>query len=66
MGLFSSGRGPRSFDYQPRYYDPEKDDDRDLKRRMRTRRSRQQRRSPLSLLFLVGLLLLTLFIYQAL
>lgn len=66
MGLFSSGRGPRKFDYEPRHYNPEEDDDRDLKRRMRSRRKRSERDSPMGLLYLAGLLLLTLFIYQAL
>lgn len=67
MGLFSAGRGPRSFDYKPRRYDPEKDEDRKLKRRMEARRaSRSNRRSPAGLLYFLGLLLLTLFIYQAL
>lgn len=67
MGLFSAGRGPRSFDYEPRFYDPEEDDDRELKRRMKARRSsRSGRRSPMGLLYLGGLLLLTLFIYLSL
>ena len=66
MGLFRSGRGPRSFDYEPRYYNPDEDEDQELKRRMRARRSRSERRSPIGLLYLAGLLLLTLFIYQAL
>lgn len=66
MGLFSAGRGPRSFDYEPRHYDPDEDDDRNIKRRMESRRARQSERSPLSLLFFLGLLLLTLLIYHSL
>ena len=66
MGLFSAGRGPRSFDYEPRFYDPDQDEDRELKRRMRARRSRSERRSPMGLLYLAALLLLTLFIYFSL
>ncbi|MFO8099573.1 MAG: hypothetical protein R6T83_08150 [Salinibacter sp.] len=66
MGLFSAGRGPRSFDYSPRYYNPDEDEDRELKRRMRARRPRSDRRGPIGWLYLVGLLLLTLFIYQSL
>lgn len=66
MGLFSAGRGPRSYDYRPRHYDPDKDDERDIKRRMKSRRGRQTRRSPLSLLFFLALLVITILIYQAL
>ncbi len=64
MGLFQPGRKPREFDYEPRHYDPSKDED--LKRRMRVKRKTSQRRSPTSLLYLVGLLLLTLYIYSVL
>lgn len=64
MGLFSSGRGPRSFDYEPRYYDPDQED-RELKRRMQSQRSLQQRRSPYSLYLFLGLLLITILLYQA-
>ncbi|MFB6098336.1 MAG: hypothetical protein ABEK84_04350 [Salinibacter sp.] len=66
MGLFSSGRGPRSFDYRPRHYNPEEDDDRDIKRRMESRRSREARNRPLSLLFFLALLFLTLLLYYSL
>lgn len=67
MGLFSPGRGPRSFDYEPRYYDPDsRDEGRDIKRRMQSRRSRETDRSPVSLLLFLGLLLLTLLLYHSL
>lgn len=66
MGLFSAGRGPRSFGYEPRYYDPDEEDERDIKRRMKSRGARERQRSPISLLMFLGLLLLTLLIYQAL
>lgn len=66
MGLFSAGRGPRTFDYEPRHYDPDEDDDRDIKRRMKSRRARQAQNSPLSLLFFLALLFLTLLIYYSL
>jgi hypothetical protein len=66
MGLFRTGRGPRSFDYEPRFYDPDEDEERELKRRMRARRSRSDRRDPTGLLYFVGLLLLTLLIYFSL
>jgi hypothetical protein len=65
MGLFRpGGRGPKKFRYEPRYYNPEEEED--LKRRMRAGRKRHQRRNPMSLLYLLGLLLFALFIYQSL
>lgn len=66
MGLFSAGRGPRTFDYRPRQYDPEEDDDRDIKRRMKSRRARETQNRPLSLLFFLALLFLTLLLYYSL
>jgi hypothetical protein len=66
MGLFSAGRGPRSFDYRPRQHDPEEEDDRDIRRRMKSRRTREAQRSPLSLLFFLALLFLTLLLYYSL
>jgi hypothetical protein len=64
MALFGSNRNNKSFSYEPRYYEP--DEDEDLKRRMRAKRKTRRRRSPMSLLYLAGLLLFALFIYQAL
>ena len=66
MGLFSSGRGPRTFDYRPRQYNPDEDDDRDIKRRMKSRRARETQNRPLSLLFFLALLFLTLLLYYSL
>jgi hypothetical protein len=66
MGLFSAGRGPRSFDYRPRRYAPDEEEGRDIKRRMESRRARETQRSPLSLLFFLALLFLTLLIYYSL
>ena len=66
MGLFSAGRGPRTFEYEPRHYDPEEDEDRDIKRRMKSRRARQAKSGPLSLLFFLALLFLTLLLYYSL
>jgi hypothetical protein len=66
MGLFSAGRGPRSFDYTPRHYNPDEDDDRDIKRRMKSRRARETQNRPLSLLFFLALLFLTLLLYYSL
>ncbi|WP_103028844.1 hypothetical protein [Salinibacter altiplanensis] len=65
MGLFSAGRGPRSFDYRPRHHDPE-EDDRDIRRRMKSRRAQEAQRSPLSLLFFLALLFLTVLLYYSL
>lgn len=56
-------RKPRNFDYEPRFYDSSKEDD--IKRRMRVRR-KSQRRDPASILYLIGLLLFTLYIYSTL
>jgi hypothetical protein len=68
MGLFSAGRGPRTFDYRPRQYDPDsgQDDDRDIRRRMKSRRARETQNRPLSLLFFLALLFLTLLLYYSL
>lgn len=66
MGLFSAGRGPRTFDYEPRHYDPDEDDDRDIKRRMKSRRAQEAQNRPLSLLFFLALLFLTLLLYYSL
>lgn len=66
MSLFrpSKRKKPRTFGYEPRFYDPDKDED--IKRRMRVKRRRKRRRSPMSLLYFLGLLLFALYIYQAL
>jgi len=66
MGLFtpSRRRKPKRFDYEPRFYNPEKEED--LKRRMRVKRRKNRQRSPLSILYLIGLLVFALFIMQSL
>jgi hypothetical protein len=62
MGLFSpGGKSNKSFNYEPRYYDPSEDEDR--KRRMESGRRSSRRRSPINLLYLIGLLLFTFYIY---
>lgn len=63
MGLFLPGRKvkPRSFSYEPRFYDPKKDES--LKRRMQVHRRSRRRRSPLGLLYFLGLLVFSLYIY---
>lgn len=58
-----SKRKPRKFDYEPRFYNSEKEDD--IKRRLRVRR-KSQRRDPTTLLYLLGLLVFTLYIYMSL
>ena len=66
MGLFFHIRKvrPRRFDYEPRYYDPTRDDS--LKRRMRIQSRARRRRSPIALLYLLALLVFALYIYRAL
>jgi hypothetical protein len=67
MGIFiRKPRKPRSFTYEPRYYDPSKDDK--LRRRMRIKRmSRSKRRNKFTnLLYFAGLLLFALYIYNLL
>jgi len=66
MGLFtpSKSRKPKRFEYEPRFYDQEKDED--LKRRMRVKRRKNRQRSPLSLLYLMGLLAFALFVMHSL
>lgn len=64
MGIIGGKkRKPRKFDYEPRFYDPSKEQD--LRRRMRVQR-RSRRRNPTSLLYLLGLLLFTLYLYSVL
>ena len=66
MGLFFSGRKvkPRGFTYEPRYYDPARDEG--LKRRLRIKSRARRRRSPLALLYFLALLLFAVYIYNAL
>ena len=52
----------RRFSYEPRYYDPKKDED--LRRRMRIKSlSRRKRRNPYGILVFAILLVLALFMY---
>lgn len=68
MGVISPNRrGPRRFSYEPRYYNPEKEQS--LKRRMRIQsRSVRSRKSNtgLRLLIMAGLLGFALYILDAL
>ena len=66
MGLFIPNRKvkPRRFSYEPRHYDPSKDES--LKRRMRIHSRARRRRSPVGLLYFLALLLFAIYIYNAL
>ncbi len=63
MGLFTPSRKakPRRFSYEPRFYDPTRDDS--LKRRMRIHSRARRRRSPLALLYFLALLVFAVYIY---
>ena len=64
MGLFIPNRRakPRRFDYEPRFYDPKKDQK--LRDRMRIRaRAHSRRRSPTSVIYIALLLCLALYIF---
>lgn len=66
MGLFIPNRRVkhRRFSYEPRFYDPKKEES--IKRRMRVGSRARRRRSPLGLLYFAGLLLFAIYIYTAL
>ena len=66
MGFFSQHRKvkPRGFQYEPRHYDPRKDES--LKRRLRIKAKVRRRRSPIALFYLIALLLFAVYIYNAL
>ncbi len=66
MSLFVSNRKakPRRFSYEPRFYDPTRDES--LKRRMRIHSRARRRRSPLGLLYFLALLFFAIYIYGAL
>lgn len=65
MGLFFPSRRsqPRRFDYEPRFYDPRKDDS--LKRRMRIEsRSARHRRPRSGIIYFGVLLAAALYLYH--
>lgn len=66
MGLFIPNRKvtPRRFSYEPRHYDPRKDEN--LKRRIRIQSRAQRRRSPIGLIYFIALLLFAIYIYNTL
>lgn len=64
MGIFVSKRRsqPRRFVYEPRFYNPKKDDD--IKRRMRVRSRARRRRNPVgNVLYFSTMLFFALYIY---
>ena len=68
MGLFSAGnrKKPRGFDYEPRYYDPEEDEQKQRHERVKGRmrmRSKTRRGKSTSLLYLAALLAFTIYLY---
>ena len=66
MGLFMPGRRaqPRRFTYEPRYYNPDKDDS--IKRRMRIQSAARSKRRSSNVIYLVTLLVLALYLYNLL
>lgn len=67
MSIFSPGKRAkyRRFSYEPRFYDPKKDED--LRRRMRIKSlSRRKRRNPAGIILFVILLAMALFVYYQL
>jgi hypothetical protein len=65
MGIFIPGKrlAPRRFNYEPRYYDPKKDED--LRRRLRIQSKTRRPKTP-NALFLVILLILSLYVFWVL
>ncbi len=66
MGIFIPGKrtSNRRFSYEPRFYDPRKEES--IKRRMRIQSRAQRRRSPAGAVYIAILLLLALYIYTTL
>ncbi|MDA0875432.1 MAG: hypothetical protein O3C45_10290 [Bacteroidetes bacterium] len=63
MGLFIPGRRVRNkrFDYEPRFYDPKKDEK--LKQRMRIQARNRRRRSPMGLVYFLLLFGMAVYVY---
>ena len=66
MGLFLPGRRVRNkrFDYEPRFYDPKKDEK--LKKRMRIQAHNRRRRSPMAIVYFLLLGAMAVYFYQQL
>ena len=63
MGIFIQSRKsrPRRFDYEPRYYNPERDNK--VKKRMRIQSRVRRRRSPAGIIYFALLLAMAVWIY---
>ncbi|HAY35714.1 MAG: hypothetical protein HOC28_02355 [Bacteroidetes Order II. Incertae sedis bacterium] len=64
MGILSSGRGirPKRFDYEPRFYNPKKEEK--IKQRMRVQRlSKAKRRSPAGIIYFLLLFAMATYVY---
>ncbi len=66
MGIFLPGRRVRNkkFDYEPRYYNPKKDEK--LKKRMRIQAYNRRRRSPLGIIYFLLLFAMAIYVYHQL
>lgn len=66
MGLFVPSKRPlpRKFDYEPRFYDPRRDES--LRQRMRVARKARKRSSPTRALYIGALLALALYLLNTL
>ncbi len=67
MGLFvPGGKRPtaRRFDYEPRFYDPTRDET--LRQRIRVARGARKRSSPTKALYIGALIALVLYLFNAL
>jgi len=66
MGLFLPGRRVRNkrFDYEPRFYNPKKDEK--LKKRMRIQAFNRRRRSPMGIVYFIILCAMAVYVYQQL
>jgi len=66
MGLFTPGSRAKNkrFSYEPRFYNPKKDEQ--IKRRMRIQAVNRRRRSPVGLIYFALLFAMAVYIYQQL
>ena len=64
MGLFNQGKtaNNRRFSYEPRFYNPERDDR--IKRKIRVKRLVRKRRDPLGLIIFGILFAMVVYIYM--
>lgn len=66
MGLFVPSKRPRHrrFDYQPRFYNPERDQK--IRDRIRIQSRARRRRSPIGFIYAMILFIFALFLYNSL